>query len=50
MNNKQRELQFLFPSSAIALRDFAPNCPTCEGESQRIFSVSHFNLSTGSAF
>jgi len=34
----------------IALRDSAPNCPACEGKSQRIFSVPHFNLSTGSAF
>lgn len=34
----------------IALRDTAPNCPTCEGESKRIFSVPHFNLSSGSAF
>lgn len=35
---------------SIDLRDTAPNCPTCEGETQRIFSVPHFNLSSGSAF
>jgi len=35
---------------SIALRDSAPNCPTCEEETQRIFSVPHFNLSSGSAF
>jgi putative FmdB family regulatory protein len=33
----------------IALRDEAPNCPTCEGKTQRIFSVPHFNLSSGGA-
>ncbi|NBD16607.1 MAG: zinc ribbon domain-containing protein, partial [Cyanobacteria bacterium] len=27
-----------------------PNCPTCDGKSQRIFSVPHFNLSSGGAF
>ncbi|MFP4133361.1 MAG: FmdB family zinc ribbon protein [Halothece sp.] len=35
---------------AIALRDSAPSCPTCEGETQRIFSVPHFNLSSGGVF
>lgn len=34
----------------IALRDTAPDCPTCEEKTRRIFSVPHFNLSTGSAF
>ena len=47
---KQWQFGLISAGSAIALRDEAPNCQTCEGESKCIFSVPHFNLSSASVF